>query len=686
MVMMGGTISFLFPLVYIAHHHWKMGLDLDHVLSDSRHHGAFICAICQSLTDLDCLVTTTCSHCFCQHCLPIWLDTKRTSCPTCNRDLLYTNNNNHDSQTKSCMVMGDNSVMVQPLENVQPLAHRLLKTIAVKCPLRNGVACHWEGDYGDLQTHLLSSTAHETDHDTGKTSTTVPKDMRESSNPTNDANEEESAKRQKHNQKQNHLSLAASLKEEANGKFETQHYREAISLYTKAISVLSPYTKSILPVSSEDDDKEAASLLTTLYSNRAAAYLQLQEYSPCLEDCNHILQKLDASNVKVYVRGCRACIQLGQLEMAQTYVQQGLQQKPGSSVLQKEEHRLVQLIQWTKVGKNQLNHGQQYAAAKSTFSNLLKEAPSAIAFLLGAAQADLGLGLTDSALRLTKRILMQHAQNPQGCWVRGQAVFLMGDSAVGMQLLQEALRLDPDSQEIKESFKTAKKVKDSMDSAQKMVFSRNFQEAVNLLTFCVEQYKPLPPKSPLYATLYTQRAQAYLRLKKYKETLKDCALVLYAQEDHIPAWLVRLQAYHGLEDHETALNEVKDILSKFPQEERLRKAYERADFLLRKKNRVDYYKLLAVASIASEMEIKKAYKRKALELHPDKVPPGSSQEVQKTAQRQFQLLGEGLEILCDDFMRRLYDEGYDPDAIRQRVEAAKQAAHHHRGYNPHQHY
>jgi DnaJ family protein C protein 7 len=173
-------------------------------------------------------------------------------------------------------------------------------------------------------------------------------------------------------------------------------------------------------------------------------------------------------------------------------------------------------------------------------------------------------------------------------------------------------------------------------------------------------------------------------LKQYKEALKDLALVLYAQEDYIPAHLIKFEVYHGLEDHETALNEVKDLLRTFENEERLRKAYEKADFLLRKQRRTDFYKVLGVSPIASELEIKKGYKRKALELHPDKLPPGSSLEEQRKAQRRFQVLGEGLEILCDDFMRRLYDEGYDSEAIRQRVEAAKQAAHHHgggRGYH-----
>jgi len=591
------------------------------------------------------------------------------------------------------MMMGSNSVMVQPLEKAQPLAYRLLNSINVKCPLRKAVGCQWEGDYGDLQNHLLS-TAHDTEVSPQTTpneqSATIQKSADGDTMDTSASMDtDETQSQERRNQRQKQISLAASLKEEANGKFATQHYREATSLYTKAISVLSPYDSE--PQEVDDDENTTKSgrnpqyLATTLYSNRAAAYLQLQEYNKSLDDCNHVLQKLDATNVKVLVRAYRAAIQLGQLDLAYRFVQQGLNEKAQSAVLQKEQRRLVQMRQWTMMGTKQLT-SQQYAAAKSSYSNLLKEAPAAVAFLLGAAQADLGLGLTDSVLRLTKRILTQHAQNPQGCWVRGQAVFLMGDMKVGIKLLQEALRLDPDSSDIKHSCKTAKKVQRQIEEANKKIFSRKFQEAVELLTSCAEIYQPFPPRSPLYATLLTQRAQAHLRLKEHKNCLKDCALVLYAQEYHIPAWLIRFQAHHGLEDHETAMSEVKDILSRLPQEERLRKAYEKADFLLRKQKRVDFYKLLGVSSIASEMEIKKAYKRKALELHPDKLPPGSSREAQQKAQQQFQLLGEGLEILCDDFMRGLYDEGYDSETIRQRVEAAKQAAHHHRGYNPHQHY
>lgn len=417
----------------------EMGFDLDHVISDARHHGAFICAICRNLVDLDCLVTTACSHVFCKQCLPLWLVTKgKTTCPTCNKDLLYTNNSGGSGHS---MMMGDHSVMVLPLERAQPLAHRLLKSIAVKCPMRKGVGCQWEGSLSDLQTHLLSGTAHG-----GDTASIVPS---ENTTPATSSSVDgiktpapdlaEGNSTQGNLIKESHISLAYSLKEEANAQFESKRYKEANSLYAKAISVSSPYYNSDATAAmdqGEGSTENATTLLATLYSNRAATYLQMQQFNHCLDDCSYALQKLDPNNVKCYVRAIRACVQLGQLNRAADFANEALQKSPGNSVLIKEQSQLEQMTEWECLGMSQLK-SHQYAQAKTHYSNLLKKSPSAVPFLLGVAESDLGLGLTDSVLRLSKGILLQHAQNPQGCSVRGQALFLMGEYKPGIQLLQE---------------------------------------------------------------------------------------------------------------------------------------------------------------------------------------------------------------------------------------------------------
>ena len=82
-----------------------------------------------------------------------------------------------------------------------------------------------------------------------------------------------------------------------------------------------------------------------------------------------------------------------------------------------------------------------------------------------------------------------------------------------------------------------------------------------------------------------------------------------------------------------------------------------------------------VPTVASAMEIEAAYKGQALRWHPDKHQ--ESEEARLNAEAKFKLLGEALEILTDDFQRKLYNEGYDKAAIEERVQAANRAASNH---------
>ena len=64
----------------------------------------------------------------------------------------------------------------------------------------------------------------------------------------------------------------------------------------------------------------------------------------------------------------------------------------------------------------------------------------------------------------------------------------------------------------------------------------------------------------------------------------------------------------------------------------------------------DYYKVLDVARDASEADIKKAYRRLAMKLHPDRNPDD------KASEEQFKEAKEAYEVLSDAGKRATYDQ------------------------------
>ncbi len=67
-------------------------------------------------------------------------------------------------------------------------------------------------------------------------------------------------------------------------------------------------------------------------------------------------------------------------------------------------------------------------------------------------------------------------------------------------------------------------------------------------------------------------------------------------------------------------------------------------------NKRDYYEVLGVAKTATPEEIKKAYRKKAIQYHPDKNPGN------KEAEEKFKEAAEAYDVLSDAKKRQLYDQ------------------------------
>lgn len=745
-----------------------MSLERTHIRSSSRHYSPFLCTICTNVPDPDsAVVTTICSHCFCLPCLETWIY-HSFHCPDCNSNLSFSASSSLSSSSSvsttvatgskniHTMMIGKNLVYVQKLALAQPLAFRVLKRIKVSCPLKNKHGCTWEGDYGDLQCHLLSSTEHlNVCDDNNNNNDEMDELLKRNNNETNDVKNQSlnhyngehdddddddsmsscgescndtmktkytrlhqndnvarntksikqkksllSTKVTKQNQQINpssilnqRISLAESFKEEANAKFSMRKYVESRALYKKALSVLlgddSGNSRAFLIKNSHnhDDCKEEKKIAATLHANIAATYMMSREYNQCIDNCS-IAIDFDKMYIKAYIRKSKALSALGEFNTSYHILKALIDDSNITSNLSSETKQQItteyneikKLNDLFLLGEEQLRK-KEYASAKATFGQLLiRVSPcNASNVLINTARANLGLGLTDTSLRLSLQVLRSDSTFVEGYEVRGLTMQLMGDFESALQLFKEGLRLNPDCDSIKVALRKCRDVYKNVKDARSAVFKRKFKDAIQYITTAIDQQTDylLPPKAPLYSTLYTERSECYLRLKEYQNSLSDASKVVYSLDDYIPAWIVMANAMHGLGQHEQALSLMEDLMSRFGHDNKIQRAYEKADFEVRKQRRPDFYSIFGVSPLASEMELKKAYKVKAKEFHPDRFSNSSkyTDDQRKEAEQNFKLLGEGLEILCDDFKRQLYDEGYDQEAIRERVAAAQQAAH-----------
>ena len=88
----------------------------------------------------------------------------------------------------------------------------------------------------------------------------------------------------------------------------------------------------------------------------------------------------------------------------------------------------------------------------------------------------------------------------------------------------------------------------------------------------------------------------------------------------------------------------------------------------------DYYEVLSVAKGATQDDIKKAYRKKALQHHPDR-NPGDAE-----AEKKFKEISEAYEVLSDVKKREMYDR-YGPEGVQAGMGAGPGHAAHGRGFS-----
>ncbi len=113
-----------------------------------------------------------------------------------------------------------------------------------------------------------------------------------------------------------------------------------------------------------------------------------------------------------------------------------------------------------------------------------------------------------------------------------------------------------------------------------------------------------------------------------------------------------------LEEYEEAVRDYEKAHRLDRGNHEVRRGLQSAKLELKKSKRKDYYKILGVQKAASDDEIKKAYRKRALSHHPDRHSNATDEE-KREHEKKFKEVGEAYGVLSDSKKRSRYDNGHD---------------------------
>jgi len=392
-----------------------------------------------------------------------------------------------------------------------------------------------------------------------------------------------------------------------------------------------------------------------------------------IADCSKAIL-IDPAHLRSHLRLAKALCDKGDFAAAEEGLCLALQQHAEHEEL-RQEHARVAHLRAALAAAGQAYEEGRYDEALALFQ-AVEPHSSSPAIRLGAAKSAIFLGNSDRAVSATLQLIRADDTNVEAYAVRGIALAFGGEAEQGCRHLREALRLDPDHRDAARWLKQARTLHDALARARQAALTRQFQAAVEAFGEALGA-GPLPPASAVYTAILAERAAALLRMQDYEACLADCEGALRGRADCKDAWITRASALMALGRPAEAQQELEGLLKMYEHDTVVRHWYDKADFEVRRGRRADYYACLAVSSVATEAEIKTAYKARALEFHPDKHSDGQCGLTSEEAEARFKLCGEALEILGDAQKRALYDQGYDKEGIEEKLRSAARSGHQH---------
>ncbi|GKV05657.1 hypothetical protein SLEP1_g17643 [Rubroshorea leprosula] len=383
---------------------------------------------------------------------------------------------------------------------------------------------------------------------------------------------------------------------------------------------------------------------------RVSQSVKVKHYSEALNDLNAAIEA-DPSLSEAYFHRASILRQLCRYEESEKNYKRFLELKPRNRVAEKELSQLHQAESALETAFSLFDSGEYGKALEYIDKVVLVFSPACAKAKLLKVRLLLAAKDYTGAISETGYILREDENNLEALLLRGRAYYYLADHDVAQRHYQKGLRLDPEHGELKKAYfglkNLLKKTKSAEDNVNK-----------GKLRLAVEDFKGALALDPNHLAhnvhLHLGLCKVLVKLGRGKDALSCCSEALNIDGELTEALVQRGEAKLLTEDWEGAVEDLQAAAQKSPQDMSIREALMRAEKALKMSQRKDWYKILGVSKTASISEIKRAYKKLALQWHPDK-----NVDNREEAEAKFREIAAAYEVLGDEEKRTRYDRGED---------------------------
>ncbi|KAJ7551932.1 hypothetical protein O6H91_06G035000 [Diphasiastrum complanatum] len=388
------------------------------------------------------------------------------------------------------------------------------------------------------------------------------------------------------------------------------------------------------------------------YSKRATVYIQQKKLKDALQDLEKSLE-VEPMYFQGYLQRARLFRQTCRFRESEKDIRKALEMKPDHSTAQKELSLLLQAEDGLNQAKSYYDEDDVVKAIEYLDKIVLVLSPDCCK--ARSLKSRLLLRNKDyaGAIAETGHILKADENDLEALLLRGKAYFYLADHDVSLRHYQKGLRLDPENSDLKKEYfklkSLIKKTKNAEEAAEKSKFRLAVEEYTAALQIDTEH-------DAHNVKLFLGLCKVLVKLGRGKNALDACSSALKIDADLVEALVQSGEAKLLTEDWEGSAADFKAALQKSPQDRAIREGLMKAERALKISKRKDWYKILGIEKTASAAEIKRAYKKLALQWHPDK-----NVENKEEAEEKFRDVAAAYEVLGDEEKRTKYDRGEDVD-------------------------